>query len=104
MLATLPTTVPSDLPPAESTYNFGAAEADIAGEGLAYALNRNLEVCFQTHISANIRFIERGRRLDGLITMLEHAQAELSAPEWDFVGSRWIARLIEAAISSGATR
>ncbi|KAN0094445.1 hypothetical protein V8E55_002732 [Tylopilus felleus] len=37
------------LNPVESTYQFGLDVEHVAEEGMWYALNRSLEVCFETH-------------------------------------------------------
>ena len=72
LLKYLPVSLP--LEPAETSYSFGLSQDDIDEEGLYYALNRNLEVCFQTHQlgrNQTLVFSERGLRLEqGLVGVL----------------------------------
>ena len=53
LLKNLPETLPLD--PLDSTFHFGFDEEDLNEEDGGYwmALNRNLEICFQRHLTRN---------------------------------------------------
>jgi len=45
----LPGNLPLDPPQSESCYSFGLKTELVEEEGVRFAFNRNLEVCFETH-------------------------------------------------------
>lgn len=104
LLKHLPVHLPLD--PPESQYNFGLDVEHLAEEGVWFAFNRNLEVCFETHkIPANgtIVFTERGKRCDLLITTFKYAVKELQSDgDREFLRKVWLERLIQAAELQGA--
>ncbi|KAJ7579548.1 hypothetical protein C8J56DRAFT_1059155 [Mycena floridula] len=81
----------------DSSYHFGLNQDDI-DEGLYYAFNRNLEVCFWVHElrgGAALRFIERGPRLEkDLIAVLKKTIKDSPKDrefiqQWQRVGDRF---------------
>ena len=101
LLENLPTHLP--LNPAESTYYFGL-DMDmelVDEEGVWFAFNRNLEVCFETHklgAGKMIIFQERGTRYDALIQMIKATVKALpNDKERTFLREVWLKRLIKAA-------
>jgi len=104
-LALLLKNLPLNLPlnPANSTYNFGLDPDDEREEGLYYAFNRNLEICFATHQLQGqpLRFKERGDCYRNLIKMFKRVAKELPK-ERDFLRQHWLERLITAACDTGA--
>jgi len=67
LLKNLPKSLPLNPHDPESSYNFGLDMEMVEEEGVWYAFNRNLEVCFETHKIApggTIIFRERGVRKD----------------------------------------
>jgi hypothetical protein len=78
----LPMSLPQNLPDLDSIYHFGFDPADVREEGLYYAFNHSLEVCFQTHLLSRddlksvIRILERGDRLVTLIKMIKRVAKE----------------------------
>ena len=68
--------LPAHLPfnPETSTYHFGLDTELVNEEGVWFAFNRNLEVCFETYkirSGGAIVFHERGDRFDALIKMIK---------------------------------
>lgn len=102
LLKNLPISIPSD--PEGSSYIFGLDEEDVQAEGIWYALNRNLEVCFKTFIRGNsdIVFCERGKRVEALVGFLRAAMKRAPDSEREMIRERWVERLIKAAERSGA--
>ena len=49
LLKNLPGNLPLDPPQSESCYSFGLEMELVEEEGVWFAFNRNLEVCFETH-------------------------------------------------------
>ena len=103
LLERLPNTLP--LNPEESNYHF-ALDMDIVNdEGVWYAFNRNLEVCFEMHKLRNgeiIVFQERGDQYNGLIKMMKTTVKALPKKEHTFFREVWLERLIKAAELQGA--
>ncbi|KAG6372943.1 hypothetical protein JVT61DRAFT_6981 [Boletus reticuloceps] len=104
LLENLPPTLPLD--PEESNYHFGLDAELINEEGLWYAFNRNLEVCFETHklgSGGKIIFQERGNQYKGLIEMIKATIMALPTEgERTFLRDVWIEHLITAAELQGA--
>ncbi|KIK76035.1 hypothetical protein PAXRUDRAFT_18494 [Paxillus rubicundulus Ve08.2h10] len=103
LLEHLPNTLP--LNPEESNYHFGLDTDFIDDEGVWYAFNRNLEVCFETHKLRNgetIVFQERGDRYNALITMMKTTVKALPTKEHTFFREVWLERLIKAAELQGS--
>ena len=104
LLENLPTHLP--LNPAESTYYFGLDMELVDEEGVWFAFNRNLEVCFETHklgAGKMIIFQERGTRYDALIQMIKATVKALpNDKERTFLREVWLERLIKAAELQGA--
>jgi hypothetical protein len=74
LLENLPANLP--LNPVESTYHFGLDAEPVEDEGVWYAFNRSLEVCFETHKlqkGGAIVFRERGTRYKDLIKTIKAA-------------------------------
>lgn len=96
--------LPNDLPldPADSRYKFGLDGEDLEEYGHWYALNRNLEVCFQTHAlrGESLKITERGKSLDVLLNFLQGGMREVPG-EAELV-MNWVEKLIAAAVASGA--
>lgn len=102
LLKHLPNTLP--LNPEESNYHFGLDMDAVDDEGVWYAFNRNLEVCFETHKLHNgetIVFHERGDRYNALITMMKTTVKALPTKEHTFFRKVWLERLIKAAELQG---
>jgi len=55
LLKNLPRNLPVPNSISEAKYQFYLDEGDIKEEGLYYALNRRLEICFKTHKNPEIR-------------------------------------------------
>lgn len=102
LLKNLPKTLPFN--PPQSRYNFYFDEEDIEEEGLWYAFNRNLEVCFETHTCRDGQIVlrERGACYGNLMKMFQRMLREDAAGR-DWVQEQWLERLIEAAKLAGAT-
>lgn len=96
--------LPDDLPlnPASSRYRFGLDGEELEENGHWYALNHNLEICFQTHNLRGepLKITERGKSLDTLLKMLQDGMRE--APGDAELIMNWVERLIAAAMVSGA--
>jgi len=63
LLKNLPGNLPLDPPQSESCYSFGLETEPVEEEGVWFAFNRNLEVCFETHkipAGGSIVFREQG--------------------------------------------
>lgn len=105
-LAELFKNLPKTLPdaPAESTYYFGLDPDDVTEESHWVALNRNLEICFQTHLlyGRPLLLKERGVRLETLITLFKTTLKELSESDRELFRESWLERLISAAQACGA--
>ena len=101
LLQNLPDALPLD--PAETKYNFGLDADDVQEEGLYYAFNRNLEVCFATHQlqGRDIQLTERGTRYGALIKMFKEVAKEVPNNH-DFLQQHWLERLISVAYRAGA--
>jgi hypothetical protein len=85
LLEHLPNTLP--LNPEESNYHFGLDMDAVDDEGVWYAFNRSLEVCFEIHKLSNgetIVFHERGNRYKALITMMKTTVKALPTKEHTF--------------------
>ena len=70
LLKNLPGNLPLDPPQSESCYSFGLETELVEEEGVWFAFNRNLEVCFETHkipAGGSIVFRERGWRCEALV-------------------------------------
>lgn len=102
LLNHLPESLPLDPPDEKSTYHFGIDEDDRKEEGLWFAFNRNLEVCFRTHNHPEIKFVERGQRLVSLVKLIKETMKNLPDKR-EFIQHAWLERLIKAAQSSGAS-
>lgn len=69
--------LPADLPftPEISTYHFGLDTELVDEEGVWFAFNCNLEVCFEMHkiplSRGTVVFHERGDQFDALIKMIK---------------------------------
>src|SRR6266852_6123614 len=104
LLENLPPTLPLD--PVESNYHFGLDTELIDDEGIWYAFNRNLEVCFEMHRlgkDETIVFQERGERYKALIEMMKAAVKALPAEtDRTFHCEVWLEWLIKAAELQGA--
>jgi hypothetical protein len=104
-LSNLLKNLPQDLPLPETAndakYQFYLDEDDVKKEGLYYALNRRLEVCFQTHQQPTILFEERGNHMKNLIGMLKRV-VKGEPGQREFIEKHWVERLTEAAKASGA--
>jgi predicted NACHT family NTPase len=98
----LPRNLPLD--PAQSNYSFELDKEWVQDEGVYAALNRSLEVAFQTHnLGGNeLKLTERGKRLDALIALLIYVANKMDGGH-DFLVDHWINRLTAAAKASGAT-
>ncbi|EGO27996.1 hypothetical protein SERLADRAFT_414184 [Serpula lacrymans var. lacrymans S7.9] len=96
--------LPDDLPlnPASSRYRFGLDGEELEENGHWYALNHNLEICFQAHSLRGepLKITERGKSLDTLLKMLQDGMRE--APGDAELIMNWVERLIAAAMVSGA--
>ena len=103
LLKNLPLTLPLD--PDHSTYKFGIDPDDEREEGLYYAFNHNLEVCFGTHKlqGKQLHFKERGDSgcYQNLIKMFKKVAKELP-DQREFLREHWLERLITAANATGA--
>lgn len=97
--------LPNNLPlnPANSRYKFGLDSEELEEYGHWYALNHNLEICFQTHKLRGepLKFTERGKSFDALLKVLQNGMRE--APGDAELIMNWVERLIAAAMVSGAT-
>ncbi|KAG1802170.1 uncharacterized protein HD556DRAFT_1304341 [Suillus plorans] len=104
LLKNLPQSLPLD--PPNSSYDFGLDTEMVEEEGVWFAFNRNLEVCFETHKlgrSGTITFRERGRRYEALVGMFKETVKKLAKDsEHDFLREVWLERLINAAQQQGA--
>lgn len=104
LLENLPQSLPLD--PPDTTYFFGLDSEAVAEEGAWYALNRNLEVCFETHKlppDGTIVFRERGSRYKALVKMLKETVKALTVDaDRAFFRDVWLERLIKAAQLQGA--
>ena len=99
--------LPSKLPlnPVETTYYFGLDSEHVDDEGIWYAFNCNLEVCFETHKIPSggvIVFREQGARYKTLIEMIKVTLKMLSDNERTFLCDAWLERLISAVELQGA--
>lgn len=98
--------LPGKLPlnPPSSNYSFALDEEWAKDEGVYAALNRALEISFQTHNlgTDKLKFTEHGKRLDQLIILLIVVAREMDGGH-DFLLEHWINRLTDAAKASGAT-
>ena len=106
LLKNLPGNLPLDPPQSESCYSFGLETELVEEEGVWFAFNRNLEVCFETHkipAGGNIVFRERGWRCGVLIKMFKEAVKALTKDaDHDFLREVWLEQLIKAAEMQGA--
>lgn len=87
----------------ERSYGFGLDPDDVEEEGKFYALNRNFEICFQTHTLASGAPIPLCRSKDygTLIEMLkETTNGDPSG--CGFLKDIWVEQLIRAAQALGA--
>jgi hypothetical protein len=104
LLNNLPLGLPLD--PPSSRYEFGLDSELIEEEGVWFAFNRNLEVCFETHKLApggTIVFSERGKRYQQLIRMFKLTAKQLEKDtDRNFLREVWLERLITAAKLQGA--
>ncbi|KAJ3717470.1 hypothetical protein C8R42DRAFT_724380 [Lentinula raphanica] len=104
LLANLPSSLPLLLP--DSTYHFQLNPEDIKEEGYGYALNRRLELAFQTtssQTSGHIVLRERGPCFHNLIKVLQTTAQNLTAQDHSFYVEQWIERITAAATKAGAT-
>ncbi|KAG6806951.1 hypothetical protein H0H92_009395, partial [Tricholoma furcatifolium] len=101
LLKGLPTSLPLNPVNNLSTYHFGWDAEDIEEEGLFYAFNRCLEVCFETHKlhGQPIVLKERGEQLKNLIQMYKRLAKE--APNDREMLKVWLEQLISAAKLAG---
>ena len=102
LLRNLPERLPCN--PAGSKYQFGFDMDDLKAEGVHFAFNRNLEVCFETfklRNGENIVIKEQGPQFDHLIAMFKRVVKEVPE-ERDFIKEHWLERLVTAAKESGA--
>ncbi|KAG6824721.1 hypothetical protein H0H92_006024 [Tricholoma furcatifolium] len=106
LLKNLPLELPLNPPGDESSYHFYLDHEDVENEGIYYAFNRRLEICFGTYLlmGKQITFKERGERLhNDLIKLFRKAVKELpSVQEHNMVEAVWLERLIKAAKDAGA--
>ncbi|KAG6834226.1 hypothetical protein H0H93_011056, partial [Arthromyces matolae] len=101
LLKHLPESLPLDVPDSASMYQFYLDDNDIKEEGLWYAINRRLEICFERFRCKPIELKERGQRLTGLIQIIKRVAKE--APQSrQLLQDIWIEKLIVAAKESGA--
>ncbi|GLB43934.1 hypothetical protein LshimejAT787_1501180 [Lyophyllum shimeji] len=99
----LPPSLSLDLPDNVTTYHFYFNSEDVENEGLYYAFNRRLEICFQTHLLQGrpITLQERGKRLQNLIQMFKKVAKEV-LQEQDMLQKCWLERLISVAKAARA--
>ena len=106
LLKNLPENLPLDPPQSESCYSFGLETELIEEEGVWFAFNRNLEVCFETHkipAGGSIVFRERGSRCEALVKMFKEAvKAFTKDADHDFLREVWLKWLIKAMEMQGA--
>lgn len=92
LLKNLPDTLPLD--PPESRYNFGVDTDHVTKEGMWYAFNKALKVCFETHKlapNATIMFQERGHHYKMLIRMFKDAVKALPTDnDQNFLCEVWL--------------
>ncbi|KAG1722946.1 hypothetical protein EDB19DRAFT_1834792 [Suillus lakei] len=104
LLKNLPQSLPLD--PPNSSYDFGLDTEMVEEEGVWFAFNRNMEVCFETHKlgrSGTITFRERGRHCEALVGMFKETVKKLAKDsERDFLHEVWLEWLINAAQQQGA--
>ena len=99
LLQNLPSTLPNN--PEMSSYNFACDADDLEAEGFWYALNRNLEVCFETY-QGPITIRERGSRITGVVPYIQDVLKHLSPAEREITREKWIEGIISAALRAGA--
>jgi hypothetical protein len=104
LLKHLPTSILLDPPDENSTYHFYLDPEDVAEEGSMFAFNRRLEVAFQTHKlrGSPLVFKERGKRIQALEIFFKQNIKGNTLPDARGHQERWIERLIDAAVQSGA--
>ncbi|KAJ3990871.1 hypothetical protein F5050DRAFT_1880346 [Lentinula boryana] len=107
-LAILFSNLPSHLPLSSpsSNYQFFLGPEDVNEEGYGYALNRRLELAFQTSssgTSGRIVFKERGPCFDDLLELFRTTAKQLSASDCAFYIERWVERIIVAATEATAS-
>ena len=106
LLKNLPGNLPLDPPQSESCYSFGLETELVEEEGVWFAFNRNLEVCFETHkipAGGSIVFRERGWRCEALVKMFKEAVKALTKnADREFLREIWLERLIKAAEMQGS--
>ena len=106
LLKNLPENLPLDPLQSESCYSFGLEMELIEEEGVWFAFNRNLEVCFETYkISAggSIIFWEWGWHCEALIKMFKEAVKVLTKnADCEFLREIWLERLIKAVEMQGS--
>jgi hypothetical protein len=101
LLHNLPETLP--LNPPETRYHFAFDPNNVCDEGLYYAFNRNLEICFGTHelVGGKIPLTQRGTCYENLIKMFKKVAKDVPE-ERKFLREHWLERLIRAAHHAGA--
>jgi hypothetical protein len=106
LLKNLPGNLPLDLLQSKSCYSFGLETELVKEEGVWFAFNRNLEVCFETHkipAGGSIVFWEWGQRCKVLIKMFkETVKALTKDADCDFLREVWLEQLITAVEMQGA--
>ena len=104
LLKNLPRNLPLDPPQSESCDSFGLG-MELVEEGVWFAFNRNLEVCFETHKSpagGSIVCQERGQHCEALIKMFKEAvKAFTKDADGKFLREVWLEWLIQAAEMQG---
>ncbi|KAJ7776007.1 hypothetical protein DFH07DRAFT_766949 [Mycena maculata] len=77
----LPDSLPLD--PTESTYHFHLDEEDIKKEGMMFAFNHHLEVCFQAYKLGNgkLLFTEWGKHIPELKKFIKNVVKTQLLPE-----------------------
>jgi hypothetical protein len=101
LLKNLPESLPNS--PPISTYQFGLDPDDITSElGSWYALNRNLEICFETYRGLEITISERGSRIQSVVQHIKGLLKMLSTSNRELTVEKWVEGLISAAVRVGA--
>lgn len=100
LLENLPEHLPKD--PVGTSYDFYVDADLLKVEGLWYAVNHRLEVCFRRHEARNGHLIieERSSRFPALIDMLKEAVKKCPA-EREMIHDIWVERLIRSAEEAG---
>ncbi|KAJ7455838.1 hypothetical protein FB451DRAFT_1184129 [Mycena latifolia] len=100
----LPNSLPLNPPASGSESHFQLDPDDVKSEGMMYAFNRNLEICFETHKlrGGKLLFTEHGQRVLALKSFFKSVVKSQSLPDARGHQLRWVERLTQAAIDSGA--